>query len=180
MPAELHHPRLDLTIRKRSDMLWPMADTAALVTGGGRDLGKAIAESLARRGVAVRTATPLEESTQAIFDAGGQAFGLLGRPGFTAYGASKGAVINFTRAAATEWPRFGAQVNVVGPGYFATDSSAELRADEGTMAWAVRRIPARRIGEPEELANLVSYLALDAADFLTGRTIAIDGGQSID
>ncbi|MEU2686853.1 3-oxoacyl-ACP reductase family protein [Streptomyces hygroscopicus] len=105
-------------------------------------------------------------------------FGLLGRPGFTAYGASKGAVINFTRAAAAEWAKFGAQMNAVAPGYFATDINAELRDDEGAVAKVLRRIPARRMGRPEELADLVTYLSLDAPDFLTGQTIAIDGGES--
>ena len=61
-------------------------------------------------------------------------FGLLGRPGFSAYCASKGAVINFTRSVAAEWARFGAQMNAVAPGYFATDINAELREDEAAMA----------------------------------------------
>ena len=106
-------------------------------------------------------------------------FGLLGRPGFTAYGASKGAVINFTRAAATEWAKFGAQMNAVAPGYFATDINAEMRENDQVLAKIVKRIPARRMGRPQELANLVTYLALDAPDFLTGQTIALDGGESI-
>ena len=105
-------------------------------------------------------------------------FGLLGRPGFSAYCASKGAVINFTRAVAAEWARFGAQMNAVAPGYFATDINAEMRANEAALAKVVRRIPAYRMGTPEELANIVAYLALQAPDFLTGQTIAIDGGES--
>lgn len=105
-------------------------------------------------------------------------FGLLGRPGYSAYGASKGAVINFTRAVAAEWARFGAQMNAVAPGYFATDINTELRADEDTLAKVLRRIPARRMGEPAELAGVVAYLALHAPDFLTGQTIAVDGGES--
>jgi 3-oxoacyl-[acyl-carrier protein] reductase/2-deoxy-D-gluconate 3-dehydrogenase len=105
-------------------------------------------------------------------------FGLLGRPGFTAYGASKGAVINFTRAAAAEWARFGAQMNAVAPGYFATDMNAELRANAEAMSKVLRRIPARRMGDPAELANVVAYLALSAPDFLTGQIIAVDGGES--
>lgn len=105
-------------------------------------------------------------------------FGLLGRPGFSAYGASKGAVINFTRAVAAEWTRFDAQINAVAPGYFATDINAELRDDDKVVGAVLKRIPARRMGRPEELANLVSYFALDAPDFLTGQTIAIDGGES--
>ncbi|WP_406020557.1 glucose 1-dehydrogenase [Nocardioides sp. NBC_00850] len=105
-------------------------------------------------------------------------FGLVGRPGYSAYGASKGAVINFTRAVAAEWARFGAQMNAVAPGYFATDINAELRADEAAMAKVLRRIPAHRMGDPDELANVVRYLALEAPDFLTGQTIAVDGGES--
>jgi 3-oxoacyl-[acyl-carrier protein] reductase/2-deoxy-D-gluconate 3-dehydrogenase len=105
-------------------------------------------------------------------------FGLLGRAGYSAYGASKGAVINFTRAVAAEWARFGAQMNAVAPGYFATDINAELRANPELLAKILRRVPARRMGDPGELANVVTYLALHAPDFLTGQTIAVDGGES--
>jgi len=105
-------------------------------------------------------------------------FGLLGRPGFSAYCASKGAVVNFTRSVAAEWARFGAQMNAVAPGYFATDINAELREDQAAMAKVLRRIPAHRMGTPDELANIVTYLALQAPDFLTGQTIAVDGGES--
>jgi NAD(P)-dependent dehydrogenase (short-subunit alcohol dehydrogenase family) len=105
-------------------------------------------------------------------------FGVLGRPGFTAYCASKGAVINFTRSAAAEWAKFGSQINAVAPGYFATDINAELRENTEAMSKVLRRIPARRMGEPEELANVVTYLALQAPGFLTGQTIVVDGGES--
>jgi 3-oxoacyl-[acyl-carrier protein] reductase/2-deoxy-D-gluconate 3-dehydrogenase len=105
-------------------------------------------------------------------------FGLLGRAGYSAYGASKGAVINFTRAVAAEWARFGAQINAVAPGYFATDINADLRSNPEVLAKVLRRVPARRMGEPAELANVVTYLALHAPDFLTGQTIAVDGGES--
>ncbi|BDH56525.1 SDR family NAD(P)-dependent oxidoreductase [Tsukamurella sp. PLM1] len=105
-------------------------------------------------------------------------FGLVGRPGFSAYCASKGAVINFTRSVAAEWARFGAQMNAVAPGYIATDINAEMRADEKAYKKVLRGIPAYRMGTPEELANVVTYLALTAPDFLTGQTIAVDGGES--
>lgn len=105
-------------------------------------------------------------------------FGLVGRPGFSAYCASKGAVINFTRSVAAEWARFGAQMNAVAPGYIATDINAEMRADEAAYKKVLRGIPAYRMGTPEELANVVTYLALNAPDFLTGQTIAVDGGES--
>lgn len=105
-------------------------------------------------------------------------FGLLGRPGFSAYCASKGAVINFTRSVASEWARFGAQMNAVAPGYFATDINAEMRENDAMLNKVLRRIPAHRMGKPEELANIVTYLAFNAPDFLTGQTIAVDGGES--
>lgn len=105
-------------------------------------------------------------------------FGLLGRSGFGAYGASKGALINFSRVLAAEWAKFGAQVNVVAPGYISTDINAEMREDEAFMSRVLARIPAKRMGEAHEVANLVRYLALDAPDFLTGQVIAIDGGES--
>ena len=105
-------------------------------------------------------------------------FGILGRPGFTAYCASKGAVVNFTRSAAAEWAKFGSQMNAVAPGYFATDINAELRENTEAVAKVLRRIPARRMGEPDELANVVTYLALHAPAFLTGQTIVVDGGES--
>ena len=90
-------------------------------------------------------------------------FGLLGRPGFSAYCASKGAVVNFTRAVAAEWARFGAQMNAVAPGYFATDINADLRKDDAAMAKVLRRIPAHRMGRPEELANIVELSRLPGA-----------------
>jgi 3-oxoacyl-[acyl-carrier protein] reductase/2-deoxy-D-gluconate 3-dehydrogenase len=69
-------------------------------------------------------------------------------------------------------------MNAVAPGYFATDINADFRADTEAVAKVLRRVPARRMGEPDELANLVNYLALDAPDYLTGQTIALDGGES--
>jgi 3-oxoacyl-[acyl-carrier protein] reductase/2-deoxy-D-gluconate 3-dehydrogenase len=105
-------------------------------------------------------------------------FGLLGRSGFAGYGASKGALINLTRVLAAEWAKLGAQVNAVAPGYISTDINAEMRENEAFMKRVVSRIPAKRMGEAHEVANLVRYLALEAPDFLTGQVIAIDGGES--
>lgn len=105
--------------------------------------------------------------------------GLVGRPGFSAYCASKAAIINFTRAVALEWVRFGAQMNAIAPGYFETDFNASLRADSEATGKVVGRIPARRMGMPEELATLCTFLACEASDFMNGETIVIDGGESI-
>lgn len=105
-------------------------------------------------------------------------FGLMGLPQFTAYCASKAAVIHFTRALALEWAAAGVQVNAIAPGYFATDINAELRSDPEQFNKVLRRIPARRMGNPEEIAPLALYLASPASDFITGQTIVIDGGQA--
>jgi len=105
--------------------------------------------------------------------------GIIGRSGFAAYCASKAAIIQFTKVAALEWARFGVQVNAIAPGYFETELNAQLRADEAAAARVVRRIPARRMGRPEELAPLCVFLASDAAGFMTGETIVLDGGESI-
>ncbi|TWS22195.1 SDR family oxidoreductase [Tsukamurella sputi] len=105
-------------------------------------------------------------------------FGLVGRSGFAAYSASKGAVISFTRSVAVEWARVGAQMNTVAPGLIATDINAELRADTALYKHVLRGIPAGRMGTVEEIAGVVTYLSLYAPDFLTGQTIAVDGGES--
>lgn len=105
--------------------------------------------------------------------------GVVGRPGFAAYCASKAAVINFTRAVALEWARFGAQMNAIAPGYFETEFNAELRADPAAADKVVRRIPAQRMGRPEEIGEFCAFLASGATSFMTGETIVLDGGETI-
>lgn len=106
-------------------------------------------------------------------------FALQGVADHAAYSASKAGVIGFTRAMAVEWARAGIQVNAIAPGYFATDLNAEMRADSDVLAKVVRAIPARRIGQPDELVPWLLLLAGDASDFMTGEVIVVDGGQSI-
>jgi NAD(P)-dependent dehydrogenase (short-subunit alcohol dehydrogenase family) len=106
-------------------------------------------------------------------------FGLMGISHHAAYASSKAAVIAFTRCMAVEWARFNVQVNAIAPGYFTTDINAELREDEAATQTVLRRIPARRMGRPEELEPWVLLLAGNASDFMTGETLVIDGGQSI-
>lgn len=104
-------------------------------------------------------------------------FGLMGVANHAAYSASKAGIIAFTRCMAVEWARHNVQVNALAPGYFATDLNAAMRADEATTERVVRAIPARRMGEPHEVAPWVLLLASEASDFMTGETIVIDGGQ---
>src|SRR5262249_35288085 len=108
----------------------------------------------------------------------GSMYGVLGVPRYAAYCASKAAVDGLTRSLAAEWARHGLQVNCLAPGYMNTDIPRAAMADPKTRERFLSKIPARRIGEPTEAAALAVYMASSAADFLTGQTIYLDGGQT--
>ena len=102
--------------------------------------------------------------------------GIHGNPGQTNYAASKAGVIGFAKALAKEVGSRGITVNVVAPGFIRTDLTAEL----GEMAEAqTGRIALGRLGEAEEIASAVGYLASDGASYITGQTIVIDGGLAL-
>jgi NAD(P)-dependent dehydrogenase (short-subunit alcohol dehydrogenase family) len=103
--------------------------------------------------------------------------GAAGKSGFAAYCASKGGVIQFTKALAVEWAKFNIQVNAIGPGVFYTRPMAVVLDDEKLGPIRRKKIPIGREGRPEELGPLVVYLASSASDFMTGETIFIDGGE---
>ena len=93
-----------------------------------------------------------------------------------AYTASKHAVAGLTKALANEWAARGVTVNAVAPGYMATDNTAPLRADEDRAASILSRIPAGRWGEASDLQGTFVFLASDAAAYITGAIIPVDGG----
>jgi 2-deoxy-D-gluconate 3-dehydrogenase len=103
--------------------------------------------------------------------------GLVGDSELTAYCASKGAIVAFTRALAVEWARHGVTVNAVAPGFFRTDMNRRALDDVQIGPKIVGQIPLRRVGQPEELGPLLVYLASDASAFMTGSIVVIDGGQ---
>jgi 3-oxoacyl-[acyl-carrier protein] reductase len=93
----------------------------------------------------------------------------------TAYAASKGGVIGFTRALAREVAHRGVTVNAVAPGYVMTEMTRPVF--EGPLGESVlRQIPMRRFGEPDDIAGQVAFLASDEARYLTGQVLVIDGG----
>ncbi|MGQ4435887.1 MULTISPECIES: SDR family NAD(P)-dependent oxidoreductase [unclassified Streptomyces] len=106
-------------------------------------------------------------------------FALKGTPHHAAYCASKAAVMAFTTSMAVEWARYNVQVNAVAPGYFVTDINAEVRASDEVTAKVLKTIPARRMGDPRELAPWVLTLVGPGSDYTTGSVVVIDGGQSI-
>jgi NAD(P)-dependent dehydrogenase (short-subunit alcohol dehydrogenase family) len=92
------------------------------------------------------------------------------------YCASKGAVINLTRELAVQLASSGVRVNALAPGYFASEMTGELLADERGAAYLRRNIPMGRFGAPGELDGALLFLASDASAYCTGQTLLIDGG----
>lgn len=106
-------------------------------------------------------------------------WGLKGVAKHTAYTASKAALMALTRSLAVEWIRYGVMVNCLAPGYFDTDIPASALANPTLKDKILRSIPARRIGDPDELGALVVFLASKASDYMTGAIIVMDGGLSV-
>ena len=105
---------------------------------------------------------------------------VFGRTGFmniSPYIASKGGIVQLTKAMAVEWARIGIRVNCIAPSYIMTEmAQRDIEANPKILEFNLKKIPMRRAGQPHEVANVVVFLASDAASFITGETIAIDGG----
>jgi NAD(P)-dependent dehydrogenase (short-subunit alcohol dehydrogenase family) len=93
-----------------------------------------------------------------------------------AYAASKGGVLQLTGSLALEWARYGIRVNAICPGYIETELNREFFQSEPGQA-LIRRVPQRRLGQPEDLDGAILLLASDLGRFMTGSEIAVDGGH---
>jgi gluconate 5-dehydrogenase len=100
----------------------------------------------------------------------------LGRPNIAPYAATKGAVKMLTKGMAIDLGKHGIQVNGLGPGYFKTELTQALVADEAFTAWLSGRTPAGRWGEVAELGGAAIFLASDASSFVNGHILYVDGG----
>lgn len=100
----------------------------------------------------------------------------LGRPGIAPYAASKGAVKMLTKGMAIDLGPHGINVNGLGPGYFKTELTEKLVADEAFSGWLINRTPSRRWGDVEDLAPAAVFLASDASRFVNGHILYVDGG----
>lgn len=109
----------------------------------------------------------------------GSFWGQLGVGRQLPYCISKGAVEAMTRCLAVEWARHNIQVNTVAPGHIMTDISKAALENEKIRNDIMRRIPARRVGNPEEVAYLVAFLCSQESNYMTGHIYYIDGGQLI-
>jgi 3-oxoacyl-[acyl-carrier protein] reductase len=103
--------------------------------------------------------------------------GLTGNPGQANYAAAKAGLLGFTKSVAREMASRGITANAVAPGYVETDITSVLSDD--LKAAALAAIPAGRLGQPEDVANLVVFLASDQAAYITGQTFAVDGGLTM-
>jgi dehydrogenase/reductase SDR family member 4 len=95
------------------------------------------------------------------------------------YSISKGAVVMATKVMALEWAKYNICVNAVAPGLTQTKFSQALWDDEDILKYLLGRIPLNRFAQPDEIAGVMLYLASDAASFVTGTTIPVDGGETI-
>jgi gluconate 5-dehydrogenase len=100
----------------------------------------------------------------------------LARPAIAPYTATKGAVKMLTKGMAVDWGRYGIRVNGIGPGYFETPLTRHLVADEAFTGWVKGRVPLGRWGQVEDLVGAAVFLASDAASFVTGHVLYVDGG----
>src|SRR5690606_21179849 len=103
--------------------------------------------------------------------------GVMGNAGQANYAASKAGIIGLTKSAARELASRGITVNAIAPGFIETDMTAKL--EEETQKQLISQIPLGRLGQPQDVARVVRFLASDDAAYITGQTLHVDGGMAM-
>ncbi|MCP4165687.1 MAG: glucose 1-dehydrogenase [Chloroflexi bacterium] len=103
--------------------------------------------------------------------------GMLGYADQAAYCASKGGLTMLTRALAVEWAQFGIRVNAIAPTWFYSPMSKQTLDDPAKLADKLKSIPLGRVGQGDDIAGAVVFLASDAAQYVTGHVLSVDGGK---
>jgi glucose 1-dehydrogenase len=104
---------------------------------------------------------------------------IIPKPHYLPYATSKAGIEMMTKTMTLELAQDNIRVNAVAPGAIATDMNEEFEEDKPELNKVLRRIPLRRIGTPEEIANMVEFLASDKASYVTGSTFFVDGGMTL-
>ncbi len=102
--------------------------------------------------------------------------GLVGGNGLIPYCAAKGGVVNLSRALASEWAKYGIQVNSLCPGYIVTDINRDKLSDEKVQGYLLAKTPAGRLGKVDDMTGAALFLASSASDYMTGQALTVDGG----
>jgi NAD(P)-dependent dehydrogenase (short-subunit alcohol dehydrogenase family) len=102
--------------------------------------------------------------------------GTIGLRNTVAYCASKGGVVQVTRALAVDWAQYNISVNAIAPGLNNTPIAKQVFQDKATFEWFLSKIPLGRLCEPREVANAALFLSSEVSDYITGHILAIDGG----
>ncbi len=105
--------------------------------------------------------------------------GRIGLPNQIAYASAKGGVDQMTMVMAIEWAKLGVRVNAIAPTYFETEMVKQIKEDKERFDFISKRTPMGRWGKLEEMEGIVIFLASPASDFITGQSIAIDGGWTV-
>ena len=108
------------------------------------------------------------------------AAGIVGLPGRTPYSAAKAGMMGFVRSLAVELGSTGIRVNAVAPGYTRT-ALIQQAFDDGSQQeeWMLERVPLNRLAEPEDIAHVIAFLAGEQSAYVTGQTVAVDGGWTV-
>jgi len=160
-----------------------VSNAAVLVSGEILDVSTTDWEALRQTNIdgffyLAKTTLPLLEQSQGTFIAISSVSGLAGDWKLAVYDASKGAVSQFVRALALDWGRRGVRVNAVAPSLIRTDPVAAVTSDPRLVAKFEDRVALGRLGEVEDVAPAVLFLASDAARYITGVVLPVDGGTT--
>ena len=160
-------------VRDSQLVKWKEGVVASTMTDA--DFDKVIAVNLKGVFTCTRAAAPhmIKQGSGVVLNAS-SVVGLYGNFGQTNYAATKAGVISFTKTWARELGKFGIRVNAVAPGFVATDIIKAM--PEKVIAGMVAKTPVGRMGKPEDIAEAYFWLASDAASFVHGATLSVDGG----